>query len=189
MPRTPLHNAFIVIGVILSSLIIYYLKNLETIGCACAMDYKRTYIMAYHIFSIFIGLLGIFINLDILRKHNVLQLIFMVISITNYVFTIQYIEEMKKENCNCSESVYRTMMYIFSIIYLLTIALLLFIIYFGGLLSSPGISLVIISLIGYALMNYASNSSPSSVKKNKNNVSKIQTIRMLPVRMLPEIKK
>jgi hypothetical protein len=165
MPRTPLHNTFIVIGVILSSLIIYYLKNLETIGCACAMDYKRTYIMSYHIFSIFIGLLGIFINLDILRKHNVLQLIFGVISITNYVFTIQYVHQMKKENCNCSESVYRTMMYILSIIYFATIALLLFMIYFGGLFSSPGMLLVIFILIAYAAMNYPSISSPSSVKE------------------------
>ena len=154
MPRTPLHNAFIGIGIVLSSLIIYYLKNLETIGCACAMDYKRTYILFYHVLSIFIGISGVFINLDILTKNNVVQLIFMAISSTNYVFTIQYVQQMKKENCNCSESVYRTMMYILSIIYFLSIAFLLFIIYFGGLFSSPGMLLVTFILIGYAAMNY-----------------------------------
>jgi hypothetical protein len=165
MPRTPLHNAFIGIGIVLSSLIIYYLKNLETIGCACAMDYKRTYILFYHVLSIFIGICGVFINLDILRKSNVVQLIFMVISITNYVFTIQYVQQMKKENCNCSESVYRTMMYILSIIYFLSIAFLLFIFYFGGLFSSPGMLLVTFILIGYAAMNYPSINAPSRVKE------------------------
>lgn len=166
MPTTPLlHNAYLVISIILSSLIIYYLKNLETIGCACAMDYKRTYIMSFQIFIIFIGLLGVFINLDRLYKNNVVHLIFMLISITNYVFTIQYVHQMKKENCNCSESVYRTMMYILSIIYLLTIALILFMIYFGGLFSSPGILLVIFILIGYAIMNYPSISPPLKVKE------------------------
>ena len=121
--------------------------------------------MSFQIFIIFIGLLGVFINLDTLYKNNVINLIFMVISITNYVFTIQYVQQMKKENCNCSESVYRTMMYIFSIIYLLTIALLLFIFYFGGLFSSPGMLLVTFILIGYAAMNYPSINAPSRVKE------------------------
>ena len=36
--------------------------------------------------------------------------------LVNIVFTIQYVDEMQKINCDCSESVYRTMMYILAII-------------------------------------------------------------------------
>ena len=34
----------LIFGCLLSILIIYYLKNLETIGCKCALNYKRDYI-------------------------------------------------------------------------------------------------------------------------------------------------
>ena len=41
---------------------------------------------------------------------------YMIAAIMNLVFTIQYVDEMKKINCDCSESVFREMMYILAII-------------------------------------------------------------------------
>ena len=41
-----------VVNIALNACILYYLQNLERIGCICAMNYKRDYIYAYTIFSI-----------------------------------------------------------------------------------------------------------------------------------------
>ncbi len=57
--------------------------------------------------------------------------------ITNIVFTLMYIEELKKDNCECSESVFRTMMYILSIIAAAVWGLTLLLgLIFGGLIAS-----------------------------------------------------
>ena len=38
------------------------------------------------------------------------------LTILNIVFTLLYIDEVKKANCDCSESVFRDMMFVLSII-------------------------------------------------------------------------
>jgi hypothetical protein len=122
MPLTPFKIVTRISGIIVAGLSLYYLKNLETIGCKCAMNYKRTYIMSFHIFSL------TFAAASLLSGNRVAEYIksssyavpivlgLVVAAITNIVFTLMYIEELKKDNCECSESVFRTMMYILSII-------------------------------------------------------------------------
>ena len=110
------------LSMVLSGLILYYLKNLETIGCKCAMNYKRTYIMFYTIFGLALGASNLLSGgrvTDYIAESSFaipLVLVLGVAAITNLVFTLQYVEELKKDNCECSESVFRTMMYILSII-------------------------------------------------------------------------
>lgn len=116
---------------VLTGLILYYLKHLETIGCKCAMNYKRTYIIYFHIFSLALGaadlLSGNAVTEYIAKSSFAIRFIFVVASlaITNIVFTLQYVEELKKDNCDCSESVFRTMMYILSIISAVTWSLII----------------------------------------------------------------
>ena len=43
--------------------------------------------------------------------------------IVNLFMTISYIDEMKKINCNCSESIFRTLMYILAILNICILAL------------------------------------------------------------------
>ena len=122
MPLTPFKIGTQIGGLTVAGLSLYYLKNLETIGCKCAMNYKRTYIIFFHIFNIVFGLaqllsggkLAEYIVKSAYAVPFVLALV--VAAITNIVFTLMYIEELKKDNCECSESVFRTMMYILSII-------------------------------------------------------------------------
>jgi hypothetical protein len=108
----------LVAGCILSILIIYYLKNLETIGCKCALNFKHDYIFYYTCFALAIGISNILFG-----TFKPMQLFMMIIlapygvaAIINLIFTIQYVDEMKKINCDCSESVFRTMMYFLAII-------------------------------------------------------------------------
>jgi hypothetical protein len=45
-------------------------------------------------------------------------------AIVNMVFIFQYVEEMKKINCECSESVYRDMMFVLAILQAISIGLI-----------------------------------------------------------------
>lgn len=108
----------LIIGCLFSILIIYYLKNLETIGCKCALNFKHHYIFIFTCIALTIGILNI-----LFRGFRMFKMLMLIISIpyfiaaiTNIVFTIQYVDEMKKINCDCSESVFREMMYILAII-------------------------------------------------------------------------
>ncbi len=108
----------LIIGCVISVLIIYYLKNLETIGCKCALNFKHHYIFYFTCIALLIGVLNILFSS--IHMFKMLMLIisipYFIAAVVNLVFTIQYVDEMKKINCECSESVYRTMMYILAII-------------------------------------------------------------------------
>lgn len=107
-----------ILGSIFSILIIYYLKNLETIGCKCALNFKHDYIFIFTCGVFLIGLLNLLFR-DF-RMFKIFMFIiaipYIIAAIVNLVFTIQYVDEMTKINCDCSESVFRTMMYILAII-------------------------------------------------------------------------
>lgn len=110
-------------GIVLSSLIIYYLVTLERLGCACAMNFKRNYILGYNAFyityaivSLFMGQQGIF---QLHQKYPLLWVISVlqfIGAIVNAVFVIQFVNELKREDCTCSDSVYKDVMYVSSIL-------------------------------------------------------------------------
>ena len=113
-------------------LIIYYLKNLETIGCKCALNFKHDYILYFTSFVILFGFLNLLFNG--LRMFRIFMFIiaipYIIAAIVNIIFTIQYVDEMTKINCECSESVFRTMMYILAILNLLAWIILIIIVIF-----------------------------------------------------------
>ena len=143
------------IGVTLSSLIIYYLNNLKTIGCECALNFKRDYIMYYSIVNILFNVVSLTVGVPtILNYYNRYPILYSVpavlfaAAIVNMVFIFQYVEEMKKINCECSESVYRDMMFVLAILQAISIGLIL-------LLSVQ---------VGYMVSKF----SPSNIKKFKS---------------------
>lgn len=111
------------LGITLSSLIIYYLVSLERLGCACAMNFKRNYILGYNAvyitytaFALFMGMPAIF---GLYAKYPLLWLIPFILfigAIVNVVFVIQFVNELKREDCACSDSVYKDVMYVSSIL-------------------------------------------------------------------------
>jgi hypothetical protein len=129
-------------GIVLSSLIIYYLVTLERLGCACAMNFKRNYILGYNAFyityaivSLFMGQQGIF---QLYQKYPLLWVISVlqfIGAIVNAVFVIQFVNELKREDCACSDSVYKDVMYILSILHAIVLGatLLLYVFLFSSL--------------------------------------------------------
>mgnify|MGYP000103134791 CR=1 FL=1 len=102
------------------ALIIRYLLRLEEIGCECAMTFKRKYILYFTSVNLILMLLSLTNVMDNFRKNKDLYGVFIMVysmsSLLNIFYTIQYVNELKEMNCDCSESYYREMMYIFAII-------------------------------------------------------------------------
>ena len=113
------------INLFISGTIIYYLNHLEKIGCQCSLTFQRNYIYYYTICIFIINLLNLF-----LKKITVLpvQIILLLASIINIVYTIEYVEDMKKLNCNCSESMIRDLMFIIAILRICVVILFILII-------------------------------------------------------------
>lgn len=135
------------IGITLSSLIIYYLNNLKTIGCECALNFKRDYIMYYSIVNIVFNVVSFAVGIpNILNYYNRYPILYSVpavlfaAAIVNMVFIFQYVEEMKKINCECSDSVYRDMMFVLAILQAISI----------------GIILLLLVQIGYIFLKFSS---------------------------------
>ena len=104
--------------VIISSCIIYYLRHLEQIGCKCALNYKRDYILYFTCISLFFATMNVFAGHTYIYKMVmvVVALPLIIAGIVNIVYTIQFVNDVKKNNCDCSESLYREIMYILAIV-------------------------------------------------------------------------
>ena len=98
---------FGVIFIIIQGLIVNYLVQLEKIGCECAMDWRKKFIVFFLVFSIVYTASTFFIDPASLP---LLQTIVVVCGLTNVILTLQYVDKLKKLKCECSESVYRDVM-------------------------------------------------------------------------------
>ena len=131
------------VGITLSSLIIYYLVSLERLGCACAINFKRNYILGYNAFYITYAVFFLFMGgqqaiFQLYQNYPLLWLVpFMLFigGIANVVFVIQFVNELKREDCACSDSVYKDVMYILSILHAIVLGatLLLYVFLFSSL--------------------------------------------------------
>jgi hypothetical protein len=120
--------------------IINYLFQLERKGCKCAMDYKLTYILAYLVINALVVILHLFTNVFKYTSNNniasFLMSIYSVGGIVNIAFIIQYVNMLKAKKCECSESIYRDILYISSIIDALTLGLSLLLVFYVVLFSA-----------------------------------------------------
>jgi hypothetical protein len=124
-----LNYVLLVFNIIVFSFIIYYLKQLETIGCKCALNFKHDYIFYFTIISLcysIINVLGGHISIVKIARLIVGIPLF-IGGIINIIFTIQYINDLREKKCECSESIIREGMYILAIINLCTMILLIII--------------------------------------------------------------
>ena len=140
---------FGVIFVVIQTFIVNYLVQLENIGCKCAMDWRRNFILFFLVLSIVYTLSTFFIDKDSLP---LLQSIIVITGIVNVILALQYINRLQKEKCECSESVYRDILYLVSI--------------FNAILYS-----LIIVLLVYFFFSMASYSKSLKVPKQKKGIS------------------
>lgn len=112
-----------------------YLYHLEKIGCKCAVNWRRTFIMFVIGISLILAILSLF-SVDVLTS-SIIMTLFSVLSIVNIIIILQYVYELKEEQCSCSESVARTIMQVIAILYaFFYLMLFIILIYTGFKLSS-----------------------------------------------------
>ena len=107
------------INLFISGTIIYYLNHLEKIGCKCSLTFQRKYIYYYTILLFGINLISLFFQEKIKELSVVIlpfSIFLLIAGIINIVYTIEYVNDMKKQNCKCSESLIRDLMFILAIL-------------------------------------------------------------------------
>ena len=131
-----------VTGTVFPAMIIYYLYSLELLGCQCSLTAKRNYILAFNslflIANLFaIGMGGVNGMTSLYMKYPWLYLVAFIIligSVVNVAFTIEFVNDMKRENCACSDSVFKDIMYILSIIQAISLSIFGLVIIITGVL-------------------------------------------------------
>lgn len=100
-----------------------YLGKLEETGCACALNWRRQFIIAFIVFALVWTLASLvmppFKNLYLAILLTAFRLAFIVIA-------IQYINKLKKDKCECSEHLTREILYYYAWIAIILAAVALF---------------------------------------------------------------
>jgi hypothetical protein len=122
--------AFILLAVVINVYILMYLYHLEKIGCECAINWRRTFIMFVIGLSLVLSILSVF-SIDVLTSASIMTL-FSVLSIANVVVILQYVHLLKKEQCKCSESLAREIMQVIAILYAFFYIMLFIVLFYAG---------------------------------------------------------
>ena len=112
-----------VISIILFAYILTYLVKLERIGCECAQDWRRKYIIFYSILIIALALYDlsvIVLHKDPLSHISAISLfrapVILALGIVFVIAAIQYVNRLKREKCACSDTYARLILLIVAII-------------------------------------------------------------------------
>lgn len=98
--------AFGVLFILLQMLLINYLLRLERIGCKCAMDWRRKFMIAYMFLLLVHAAIVTFVTKEVL-EYPLIQTTMLVLGVVNVIITLQYLAQLRRDNCNCSESLYK----------------------------------------------------------------------------------
>jgi hypothetical protein len=108
-----------IINLFISGTIIYYLYYLEKLNCKCSLTFQRNYIYYYTIIIFIINAVTICFQKKLKELSLVIlpvSIVLLISGIVNIIYTFEYVNDMKKQNCKCSESIIRDLMFILAII-------------------------------------------------------------------------
>ena len=108
-----------------------YLYHLESIGCKCAINWRRTFIMIFIGFSLLLSILH-FINIDPITSSLVMGA-YSLLSIANVVIILQYVHILKEEQCTCSASIAREIMQVIAVLYAFFYVLIVIVLIYSGI--------------------------------------------------------
>jgi hypothetical protein len=100
-----------------------YLGKLEQIGCACALNWRRQFIIAF----IVVALVWTLVTIVMTPFKNVyLAVLLAAFSLAFVVIAIQYVNKLKKDKCECSEHLTREVLYYYAWVSVILTAIGLF---------------------------------------------------------------
>jgi uncharacterized membrane protein YecN with MAPEG domain len=99
--------------VLLYSIFLYYILELNKKKCYCSKSWEQTYIKYFSILIIFLNLLKLFFPSNTLLI-KIAGIIFFIGGIIFIISVFKYIKKLKKENCKCSQNWKKTTLNIYS---------------------------------------------------------------------------
>ncbi len=118
--------AIYIIEIVINYMALMWIYRLEEISCKCSQNWKRDYIK----YILYIYLVMTFVSLVIniylyVSKEEIVNIyyryisfIFNIIVFASLIIAIVYIDELKKNNCTCSEDIRREVFWYYNIIML-----------------------------------------------------------------------
>jgi hypothetical protein len=122
-----------IIGFILLVLAYMYLNKLEQTGCDCAEHPYRNRIKGYLKFAIGYFLITVFFPPSVAVKYFgsvvgmiyvLVDILFTLVSLVFFILMMRYIKYLSVEKCKCSEGNTREILYVYSVVEVILLALL-----------------------------------------------------------------
>ena len=119
------------VGIFLLGLTYTYIDKLEKTGCACSEHKYRNFIKRYCIFAIVVLAFMILVPATLVTKMfgpigsiilSSLQIAYGILTVVFFVLAIIYVRYLIKEKCKCSEDKRREILYYWSILEIVLIA-------------------------------------------------------------------
>ena len=96
-----------ILPIIINSLILYYIVNLEDVSCNCITDWRHNYIKYFSIFILIMNILCLFsIRLS---NDNPLMSIFLILSLVNMYALYTYVGDLNDTKCSCAVDKQKTL--------------------------------------------------------------------------------
>jgi hypothetical protein len=108
-----------IINLFISGTILYYLYYLEKINCKCSLTFQRNYIYYYTIIIFVINAVTIFFQKKLKEMALVIlpiSIMLLIAGLVNIIYTFEYVNDMKKQNCKCSDSIVKDLMFIVAVL-------------------------------------------------------------------------
>jgi hypothetical protein len=113
-------------GLLLQTYLLGYLVRLERIGCACATDWRRSYMMWFFAASIVLNVANVSLLLSSGGRSTLLALAWPVgptaallvfaATVVYIVCALQYTARLRREKCACSEAAARDVMEVLAVL-------------------------------------------------------------------------
>ena len=116
---------FSILFLVMFVFVYMWIVKLEKTGCECSKDWRRGFIKVYALIILVMVVLEIFFKLP-----DVVGIIYAVLSLVFIVVVFQYIHELKRIKCGCSESQTRDILEIVNYIQIGVVALFTLVIIF-----------------------------------------------------------
>jgi hypothetical protein len=130
-PTQLMELLLLALSIALNLWILAFLLHLEQIGCKCALDWRRYFIMAYIAITLVIAVDKAMIGT--MHPNVAFATVMLILGAAQVVIVLTYVSHLERSKCECSEDVRRTVLKVVAIINAAAYALLSVLSVYAGL--------------------------------------------------------
>jgi hypothetical protein len=107
---------FVIIGLVYNFALIYYLINLEQVGCDCIIDWRYYFVKYMSVIGILNTILFLLCKINIFdNKNSIFLYIFAILGLIHVYAFFTYIGDLKSTQCSCAVKTQKNLTYFFNI--------------------------------------------------------------------------